>query len=221
MGKRNKPKKFHKMGYQQKNAYIQEMGNKYGVNYDNYNTAEGGGGGRYDRYDDAGYEKAVVQAMNNDYSMRESMKYGKDSGNKHFADMPKGISNMSEATDVQRAVAKYGMKEMDHKNMDSHQDAANVADNLFKKSRDKLIASRGNSSSEDTQTTFNNDYARTDRPASTELDEARARVAQQEEDTYNGTNTSNLFDMNYDPAGANNFLNKYKLKLNEQKQRYA
>jgi len=47
------------------------------------------------------------------------------------------------------------------------------------------------------------------------LAHAKARVAQYEEDIHSGKYSSDLYDMDYKPTGADSFLNRYKMKLGE------
>ena len=129
---RKKTKKYEKMDWAQKESYRTDQMEYYGLDrIDNGDEITGRGG-----YDTDAENAAIVRAMNNDYDIRESIKYGKDSGDKRFQDLGKGISNMQEATMAARAVQKYGLNEMDHKKVSSSQDYANISDNLFNKSRD-------------------------------------------------------------------------------------
>ena len=136
---RDKPKKYEKMDYWQKQEYLSDQGKKYGVSKDDFTTSQGGGGGRYDRFNADGYEKAIAKAANNNYDNREALKYGADSGNKHFEDLnTKGISNLGELADLDRALRKYGKGELGQKNTTSANDFGGISRALFNESRDNF-----------------------------------------------------------------------------------
>jgi hypothetical protein len=139
MGERNKPKKFSKMNYQQKQIYMEKQGDKYGVNKSDFDTSQGGGGGRYDTFNSEAYEKAVMKAANNDYDNREALKYGADSDNEHFKGLStKGLSNAGELVALDRAMQKYGKKELGQTNTSSANDFGNISRSLFNESRTKF-----------------------------------------------------------------------------------
>jgi hypothetical protein len=135
---RDKPKK--RMNWMQKSAYLKSQASKYGISQSDFQDDEGNHKDRLDGFlgSSQSMEDAVVKAMNADYDMRESLKYGIDSGNKHFKDTTSGISNINEAVNAHRAIQKYGKKDLKHKNTSSANDYADISHNLFNESRDKF-----------------------------------------------------------------------------------
>jgi hypothetical protein len=103
---REAPKKFGKMGYFEKIAFTDKMGEKYGVQKSQF---EGNGytnGGRQENFNDEAYQKAVVKAMANDYDTRRSIESAQSAGNKKAQGLGKGINNLSEAVAAERFMAK-------------------------------------------------------------------------------------------------------------------
>ena len=107
----------------------------YGLDrIDNGEEITGRGG-----YDVEAEEKAILQAMNNDYDLRESMKYGINSGDKRFKDFEStGFKNLHDASLGQRAAQKYGTNELDLNKVSNRSDYASVSNSLFKGDRDKF-----------------------------------------------------------------------------------
>ena len=137
---RDKPKDYKRMNYHQKRGYLKGQAQKYGISERDYQDDEGNHKDRLDSFlgSSQSMEDAVVKAMNADYDMRESLKYGKDSGNKHFKDTTYGVSNINEAVNAHRAIQKYGKKDLKQKNTSSANDYADISHNLFNESRDKF-----------------------------------------------------------------------------------
>jgi hypothetical protein len=137
---RDKPKDYEKMNFHQKRGYLRGQAQKYGISESDFQDDEGNHKDRLDSFlgSSQSMENAVVKAMNADYDMRESLKYGIDSGNKHFKDATYGISNINEAVNAHQAIQKYGKKDLKHKNTSSANDYADISHNLFKESRDNF-----------------------------------------------------------------------------------
>ena len=134
---RNKPKK--RMGPMERSAYVQSQGKKYGVNKEDFEKPGYWNGGRGETFNAEAYEKAVMRAANNDYDNREALKYGADSGNKHFEGLNvKGITNTGELVKLDRAMQKYGKKELGQTNSSSANDFGNISRSLFNESRDNF-----------------------------------------------------------------------------------
>ncbi len=135
---RSKIKNWDAQNWSQKEATRAKLMKEYGLDrIDDRQTEITGRGG----YDAEAEEAAIARALANDYDVRESMKYGRDVDNKHFKDLGSGISNMSEVTSALRAMQKYGNKELDINKVNSANDSAQIAQDLFAKSRDDLISS--------------------------------------------------------------------------------
>ena len=107
----------------------------YGLDrIDNGEEITGRGG-----YDIEAEEKAILQAMNNDYDLREAMKYGKNSGDKRFKDFEStGFKDLHEASLGQRAAQKYGMNELDINKVNKRDEYASVSNALFQGDRSKF-----------------------------------------------------------------------------------
>ena len=225
------------MDYHQKEQYRTDQMKHYGLDRikTQQNEITGRGG-----WDAEAENEAIVRAMNNDYSLRDAMKYGRDSGDKRFKDIGKGISNMQEATMAARAVEKYGLNEMDHKNMSSAQDYANVSDNLFNKSRDNYgeqFASKDDLSALEKQQQETINQNQEPYKESAELSQAKERVQAWEGASNQGTNpspfgpsgtktdfSSQAFGSNRDASGepanggqAQGQLDKFKAELKQRK----
>ena len=143
---RDKPKKYNKMGYFQKQAYHDEQAKKYNINKDDFNTAQGGGGGRYDNLDESGYKKAIKNAMRNDFDYRTSASH---------MDGVKGNAEMGDFTDYERAAVKLHKKAGNGGEYSSNKDITTVTNNLVKDYRRGIqdqIAEAGRSSIDDEQT---------------------------------------------------------------------
>ena len=128
--------KGHTYGsFAQSAAYRDDQMEYYGLDrIDNGEEITGRGG-----YDIEAEEKAILNAMNNDYDLREAMKYGKNSGDKRFKDFEStGFKNLHDASLGQRAAQKYGSNELDIKKVNSRNDYAAVSDSLFQGDRDKF-----------------------------------------------------------------------------------
>jgi len=138
MGERKKPKKYHKMGYQQKESYVKNELQKLGGSGVYYDDGGARGSASTGMFDLEGSAEQLQKLASNDYDRRESIKYGKDSGDKRFKDVGNGgFGSMNELVNADRAIAKYGYNELGHTNMSSDNDYAAVSSSLFNASRDK------------------------------------------------------------------------------------
>jgi hypothetical protein len=139
MSDRKKPKKYHKMGYQQKHSYVKDELAKLGGEGVYYDDGGARGSASTGMFDLEASEDQLRALASNDYDRRESIKYGVDSGDKRFKDVGNGgFGSMDELVNADRAIAKYGYNELGHTNMSSHNDYAAVSNSLFKASRDKF-----------------------------------------------------------------------------------
>jgi len=136
---RDKPKK--RMNMQQKAAYLRSQASKYGISERDFQDDEGNAKDRLGAFSGQNIQESVIKAMNNDYDLRDSLKYGIDSGNKHFDGLDNRITDINSAVGAHRAVVKYGNKVLDHKKTSSASDFANVSSSLFNASRDKFSES--------------------------------------------------------------------------------
>ena len=190
---RDKPKKYNKMGYFQKQAYHDEQAKKYGINKDDFNTAQGGGGGRYDRYDEGAYKKAIKNAMRNDFDYRTSAQH---------MDGVKGNAKMGDFTDYERSAVKLHKQAGNGGEYSSNEDITTVTNNLVKDYRRGIqdqIANAGKTNG-DEQT----DVALTpDEPyePSEELVKARAVAKEWEEGYGFGGNKSPFNDYTSSASG--------------------
>ena len=138
-------KDWDKLDYFKKQQKLREMGDALGVDLSRYGdegetTARPGMRGSKG-YTTEDYEKAVVNAMQNDYDTRRSIEAGKMSGNKRFNDIGDGISNIGEAYAANRALKKVHKKDMGNSgNFSSANDYGNVTNYLVNEDRDKQTA---------------------------------------------------------------------------------
>ncbi len=198
-----------------------KLAKKYGVAGVHFGHPDGRSG-RPNRMPEQ-VEREVAAKMANDYDVRRSLEAASLAGNKKAKKIG-SINNIESALAAEKFMKKTHKNRMGNGGAyDGANDEGGVTDYWVNKDRNKLINSLTSSNQAEPDSNKNaspNDNIRKNAPISTELSEARARVAQHEEDIYSGTYSSNLFDKNYDPAGANSFLERYKLKLNKQRQRY-
>jgi hypothetical protein len=213
MSDRKKPKKYSKMGYQQKELYVKNQLKDLGQTAAYHGDFQGrGGDGMFDL--EASEEK-LRSAANNDYDRRESLKYGVNSGDKRFAglDASSGFNSMEALVNTDRAISKYGYNELGHKNMSSDADMAAVSNSLFNKSRSNLTDSM--SAKEQQKEAETGAIA----PVSDRLQQDRDTVEEIDNKDYN------VFDNNIDKGdnqtqrteAADAFLGKYKLDLKQKK----
>lgn len=139
MSDRKKPKKYSKMGYQQKEMYVKNELQKLGGGAVYYDNGGARGSAATGMFDLEASENALKKLASNDYDRRESIKYGVESGDKRFKDVGNGgFGSMTELVNADRAIAKYGYNQLGHKNMSSDNDYAAVSTSLFNKSRDNF-----------------------------------------------------------------------------------
>ena len=167
MGKKNNGGK--RMSPMERSRYLQSQGEKYGVRKDDYND-EQPGGGRYDQFDDRGYEQEILRRarVENESTLRDAQ--GLD--NKYFKDIKgiKGLSNAGELIKFDRAMEKYGKKELGQTNTDSVNDFGNIRNDLYNKSREKF--------SEDMQSELDGKYA-----TAAKLNELQDKIKERAEQT--------------------------------------
>ena len=204
---RKKTKKFDKMSWAQKEHYREQQMKKYGLDrIDNGEEIIGRGG-----YDEEAEEAAILLAMNNDYDIRESMKYGRNAGNKYFDDFESnGFKTLNDATLGARAIEKYGMNVLGDdvvgKKVKGRDDYAAVSDSLFNASRDNFSSSFNKDDLDDEQT---NTAITPDEPyePSPELLKQQGILADWEKGYGPGGNLSpyksNFQDIAYDSEEAN------------------
>ena len=136
MGKgRKAPKKYEKMDWNEKAQFNDDMMEKYGLDRikTNQNEITGRGG-----YDSEAESKAIARAMANDYDTRRSIEAAQLAGNKKANKLGKGISNISEAVEAERFMAKTHSKRMGSGGeYSSANDEGGVADYWVNKDRNK------------------------------------------------------------------------------------
>ena len=122
---RDKPKKYNKMGYFEKQRYYEEQGKKYGINRDSFeNSAHGGG--RYEDFDHGGFQKAVKNAQRNDFDYRTSAQH---------MDGIKGDGSSKDFINYQRGAQKLHKKAGNGGEYSSNKDITTVTNNLVKDDR--------------------------------------------------------------------------------------
>jgi len=195
MSDRKKPKKYSKMGYQQKELYVKEQLKELGQTAAYHGDFQGrGGDGMFDLQES---EKKLQKAASNDYDRREALKYGVNSGDKRFKDLDasSGFNSMEALVNTDRAINKYGYNKLGHKNMSSDADMAAVSSSLFNKSRDKQAEDLKNAYTKDLNA-LRDDL------------ETKTNKGDDDSDPQN-------FEHSDKVAGAKKRLNEYKVDLGE------
>jgi len=139
MGERNKPKKYHKMDYLQKEGYVKSELQKLGGSGVYYDDAGARGNAATGMFDLEASQEQLKKLASNDYDRRESLKYGVDSGDKRFKglDASSGFNSMTALVNTDRAIAKYGINVLGNNKMkEKDGDYASVSNSLFNKSRE-------------------------------------------------------------------------------------
>jgi hypothetical protein len=121
-------------GYWGKQNSINDIGEQLGINYRDYSDNDTETGRNYtSKGTRSDYEQAVLNAAANNYDMRSSIEAGKASGNKRFADIGDGISNLAELDAVNTAMRKTHKKDMGNTgSFSSANDYGNVTSYLNK-----------------------------------------------------------------------------------------
>jgi len=122
---RDKPKKYNKMGYFQKQRFYEEQGDKYNINRDSFENAAHGGG-RYEDFDYDGFRNAVKNAQRNDFDYRTSAQH---------MDGVEGNASSSDFVNYQRAAHKLHRQAGNEGEYSSNKDITNVTNNLVNDDR--------------------------------------------------------------------------------------
>ena len=130
-------KDWEDKGYWGKYNSLNKIGESLGINYQDYSDNETETGRNYTKKGTReDFENAVLSGMQNSAVYQDSLKYGKDSGNKRFEDLGDGISNPGEANALFNAM-KGTHKDMGNTgSFSSANDRGNVASQLFDDSRE-------------------------------------------------------------------------------------
>ena len=213
-----KPKK--NMNIKEKAIYLRQQASKYGISERDYQDDEGNHKDRLGSFTGSNIQESVIKAMNNDYDLRDSLKYGIDSGNKHFDGLDNRITDINSAADAHRAVVKYGDKVLNHKKTDSASDFANISNALFNDSRSKFGESFAPVKDEQAETEDTSKSPLQDSTDPIEYEHSpKVKAAQEQLDNYKlNIGKTNLFGSvdqeppaSDDQAEATNlFANKYK-----------
>ena len=139
-------KDWEDKGYWGKQDSINKIGERLGIDYRDYSDNDTETGRNYTKKGTrSDYEQAVLSAAGNNYDMRRSIEAGKASGNKRFADIGDGISNLGELDAVNTAMRKTHKKDMGNTgNFSSANDYGNVTSYLAKEqaksAKDEVMA---------------------------------------------------------------------------------
>ena len=198
---RDKPKKYNKMGYFQKQAYYEEQGKKYNINRDSFENAAGGGGGRYEDFDHDGFRDAVKNAQRNDFDYRTSASH---------MDGIKGDGSSADFVNYQRGAQKLHKQAGNGGKYSSNEDITTVTNNLVNDYRSNLTDSMtANEQQKQAEDGTSEPYV-----PSKEMSEAKSRVEEFDNKDYGVYGNSEAGD-NEDQRNqaAGSFLNKYKLDV--------
>ena len=124
------------MGYFEKQAFTKDQAEKYGIDL-KYETVNG----RHEAVDWEASNAAVTKAMANDYDTRRTIEAAQMSGNKKANKLGQGISNISEAVNAERFMAKTHKNRMGNTGeYSSANDEGGVTDYWINKERGKQNA---------------------------------------------------------------------------------
>jgi len=188
---RDKPKKYDKMSYFQKQSYYEDQGKKYNIDRDSFENAAGGGGGRYEDFDHDGFRDAVKNAQRNDFDYRTSAQH---------MDGIKGDGSSKDFVNYQRGAQKLHKQAGNGGEYSSNEDITTVTNNLVNDYRDSFSDQFATKEDLNKQ----QDVQKAQSQASTEPVElsARAKAANDLGDySFNATEQRGLgkSDLAYDP----------------------
>ena len=109
-------KDWNEKGYWGKYDSLREIGDALGVDHSRYGdegettSRPGMPGSR--GYETEDYETAVLNAMRNNWDIRESIQAGKNAGNKRFENLSEGINTGEEAYNIWNALEKTHRKDL-------------------------------------------------------------------------------------------------------------
>ena len=192
---RDKPKKYNKMGYFEKQSYYEDQAKKYGINRDSFENAAHGGG-RYEDFDHDGFKSAVKNAQRNDFDYRTSAS--------HMDDI-EGDGSSSDFVNYQRNAQKLHKQAGNGGEYSSNEDITTVTNNLVSDYRNNLADSMKDSMSVDSQIEKANESFSSNYEPSDRLKEARERVQ-----SYEGNQAGSSSDQRNNAASN---YSKYKLNL--------
>ena len=200
---RDKPKKYNKMGYFEKQRYYEEQGKKYNINRDSFENAQGGGGGRYEDFDHGGFQKAVKNAQRNDFDYRTSAQH---------MDGIKGDGSSKDFINYQRGAQKLHKKAGNGGEYSSIEDITTVTNNLVNDYRSNLTDSMtANEQQKQAEDGTSQPYV-----PSKEMSEAKNRVEEFDNKDYGVYGNSEAGDNQHQRTkAAGSFLEKYKLDVKE------
>jgi len=192
---RDKPKKYNKMGYFEKQSYYEDQAKKYGINRDSFENAAHGGG-RYEDFDHDGFKSAVKNAQRNDFDYRTSASH---------MDGIEGDGSSSDFVNYQRNAQKLHKQAGNGGEYSSNEDITTVTNNLVSDYRNNLADSMKDSMSVDSQIEKANESFSSNYEPSDRLKEARERVQ-----SYEGNQAGSSSDQRNNAASN---YSKYKLNL--------
>ena len=203
---RDKPKKYSKMGYFEKQRYYEEQGDKYNINRDDFENSQGGGG-RYEDFDYDGFHNAVENAQRNDFDYRTSAQH---------MDGVKGDASSADFINYQRAATKLHRKAGNEGEYSSNKDITNVTNNLVNDANNFLMNKIDGMTAKEQQSQAESGVAA---PASTQLQDARDTVDELGNKDYDifAANINNGDNQNQRDQASEAFLGKYKLDLKNKK----
>ena len=200
---RDKPKKYSKMGYFEKESYKDDMAKKLGIQGTEYRDSRGNTQTRRN-------DKALKSAIKNDFDYRTSAQH---------MDGVKGNGSMGDFTKYERSAVKLHKKAGNGGQYSSNKDITGVTNNLVKDYRRGIQDQIKGASTEDQQKQAQSGEAYT---PSTELADARNTVEEfdnKDFNVYNRGNATGAADAG-DGDGqrqqaAQTFLDKYKFDVKQ------
>ena len=197
---RDKPKKYDKMGYFEKEQWKRDQAEKLGVAGETYTDSRGNTQTRVN-------EKGLKAAIQNNFDYRTSAQH---------MDGVKGNGKFSDFTDYERAAVKLHKQAGNEGSYSSTKDITGVTNNLVRDANKFMMGKIDALSANEQQSQAETGVAE---EASTELQDARDTVDELGNKDYNifRANIDNGDNQNQRDQATNAFFEKYKLDLAQHK----
>ncbi len=197
---RDKPKKYSKMGYFEKEQWKRDESKKRGIAGETYTDYRGNTQTRVN-------EKALKESIRNDYDYRTSAQHMDDA---------KGNGKFNDFTNYERAAVKLHKQAGNEGSYSSTKDITGVTNNLVRDANKFMMGKIDALSANEQQSQAETGVAQ---EASTELQDARDTVDELGNKDYDifRTNINNGDNQNQRDQATNAFFEKYKLDLAQHK----
>ena len=197
---RDKPKKYSKMGYFEKEQWKADQAKKRGIAGETYRDYRGNTQTRVN-------EKALKEAIRNDFDYRTSAQH---------MDGAKGNGKFNDFTNYERAAVKLHKQAGNEGSYSSNKDITGVTNNLVRDANNFLMNKIDGMTAKEQQAQAESGVAD---PASTQLQDARDTVDELGNKEYDifAANINNGDNQNQRNQASEAFLGKYKRDLADKK----